>query len=214
MCAVATEPNAIPVSPRWAEKPIHGEQGVQADDPGPTVSRKQSAGRNKAAQAPAGNGLAKCNTDNSRNVNVGVSIEDLQPVTNVELPPWWRELVANEGSKMEGMLCSMGAPAVLPVEVVGHSCEALLDTGASRSFINPRLVEALQLKVWKLSDVCVFTIANGAHLRIDRTVSLTVWCGRECFTGDYLVGPVPYDIVLGLDRLRRHMVSWYFQSDN
>ena len=62
--------------------------------------------------------------------------------------------------------------------------------------------------------MCVFTIANGAQLRIDRTVkSLTVWCGRECFTGDYLVGPVPYDIVLGLDWLTRHKVSWYFQSD-
>ena len=101
---------------------------------------------------------------------------------------------------MGEMLCSTGAPAVLPVDVVGRSCEALLDTGASRSFIYPRLVEALQLKVRKLSDVCVFTIANGAQLRIDRTVkSLTVWCGRECFTGDYLVSPVPYDIVLGLD---------------
>ncbi|CDI87194.1 hypothetical protein, conserved [Eimeria praecox] len=115
---------------------------------------------------------------------------------------------------MEGMLCTVGAPAVLPVEVAGRSCEALLDTGASRSFINPRLVEALQLNVWKLSDVCVFTIANGAQLRIDRTVKrLTVWGGRECFNGDYLVAPVPHDIVLGLDWLTRHKVSWYFQSD-
>ncbi|CDI81421.1 hypothetical protein EAH_00021620 [Eimeria acervulina] len=115
---------------------------------------------------------------------------------------------------MEGMLCSVGTPAVQPVEVVGRSCEALLDTVASRSFINPRLVEALQLKVRKLSDVCVFTVANGSQSRIDRTVkNLTIWCGRECFTGDYLVGPVPYDIVLGFDWLTKHKAAWNFQSD-
>ncbi|CDI87166.1 hypothetical protein EPH_0075340 [Eimeria praecox] len=177
------------------------------------IDLKQSE-RPTAAQAPASNGEEKRNADNSRDVNVGVSVEDRQSVTNVELPPWWRELVANEGSKMEGMLCNVGAPAVLPVEVVGRSCEALLDTGASRSFINPRWVEALQMKVWKLSDVCMFTIVNSAQLRIDRTVKrLTVWCGRECFTGDYLVGSVPYDIVLGLDWFMRHKVSWCFQSD-
>ena len=101
-------------------------------------------------------------------------------------------------------------PAVLPVEVVGRSCEAPLDTGAPRSFISPQLVDALQLKVRKRSDVCVFTVANGAQLRIDRTVkNLTVGCGRECFTGDYVVGPVPYDIVLGFDWLTKHKVSWY-----
>ncbi|CDI84608.1 hypothetical protein EPH_0057980 [Eimeria praecox] len=175
MCA-ETEPNAIPVSPRWAEKLIHKEQGALADDQGPTACRKLSAERPTAAQAPTGNGEEKRNTDNSRDVNVGVSVEDHQSVTNVELPPWWLELVANEGSKMEGMLCNVGAPAVLPVEVVGRSCEALLDTGVSRSFINPPLVEALQLKVWEISDVYVFTIANGAQLRIDRTAKrLTVW---------------------------------------
>ncbi|CDI84803.1 OSJNBa0086B14.15 protein, related [Eimeria praecox] len=215
MCAVATEANAIPVSPRWAEKLIHKEQGAPADDQGQTACRKLSAERPTAAQAPAGNGEEKRNTDNSRDVNVGASVEDHQSVTNVKLPPWWLELVANEGSKIEGMLCNVGAPAVLPGEVVGRSCEALLDTGASRSFINPPFVEALQLKVWKLADVYVFTIANGAQLRIDRTVKrLTIWCGRECFTGDYLVGPVLYDTVLGLDWLTRHKVSWYFQSDN
>ncbi|CDI80340.1 hypothetical protein EPH_0034350 [Eimeria praecox] len=213
-CGVATEPNAISVSPRWAEKVIHKEQGAPADNQGPTACQKQSAERKSAAEAPAGNGVEKRSTDNSRDVNVGVSIEGRQSVTNVELPPWWRELVADEGSKVEGMLCSEGVLAVLPVEVVGHSFEALLDTVASHSFSNPRLVEALHLKVWKLSDVCVLTIAGGAQLRIDRTVkSLTVWCGKECFTGDYLVGPVPCDIVLGLDWLTRHKVSWYFQSD-
>ena len=76
MCAVATAPNVIPVSPRWAEKLTHKEQGDPADNQGPIACRKQLAERNTAVQAPAGNGVEKCNTDNSRNVNVGVSIED------------------------------------------------------------------------------------------------------------------------------------------
>ncbi|CDJ54307.1 hypothetical protein EBH_0057120 [Eimeria brunetti] len=55
---------------------------------------------------------------------------------------------------------------------------------------------------------------NGAQLRIDRVVeNLTAWCGSECFTGDYLVGPVPCEIVLGFDRLKKHRVAWHFQSD-
>ncbi|CDI82851.1 hypothetical protein EPH_0011430 [Eimeria praecox] len=121
MCAVATEPNAIPVSPRWAEKLIHKEQGAPGDDQRPTACRKLSAERQTAAQAPAGNGEEKRNTDSSRDVNVGMSVEDHQSVTNVELPPWWRELVETEGSKMEGMLCTVCAPVVLPVEVAGRS---------------------------------------------------------------------------------------------
>ncbi|CDJ68079.1 OSJNBa0042D13.18 protein, related, partial [Eimeria necatrix] len=31
--------------------------------------------------------------------------------------------------------------------------------------------------------------------------------------GDFLVGPVPYDLVVGLDWLTEHRVAWYFQSD-
>ena len=214
MCAVATEPNAIPVSPRWEEKLIDKEQGAPVDGLGPPACWKLSAERWTAAQATSGNREVAHDADNSREVNDGVSLENSQSVTNVELPPWWRELVVNEGSKKEGMLCSVGTPPVLPVEVVGHSCEARPDNGASRSFINPRLVDTLQLKVRKRSDVRVFTVANGAQLRIDRAVeNLRVWCGRECFTGDYLVGPVPCDIVLGFDWLTRHKVAWYFQSD-
>ncbi|CDI82217.1 OSJNBa0042D13.18 protein, related [Eimeria praecox] len=148
-CGVATEPNAIAVSPQWAEKLIHKEQGAPADEQGPTACRTLSAERKTAAQAPAGNGEVTRNTDNSREVNVGVPIEDRQSVTNVELPPWWRELVASDGSKKEGMLCSASTPAVLPVGVVGRS-----------------------------------------------------------------LGPVPYDIVLGLDWLTKHKLSWYFHSDN
>ncbi|CDJ50398.1 hypothetical protein EBH_0033300 [Eimeria brunetti] len=104
--------------------------------------------------------------------------------------------------------------SILRVEVAGSQCEALLDTGASRSFISPGAVERLQLKVWRLPEECVFTVANGAHLRIDRVVKgLTMWCGATRLAGDFSVGPVPYDLVVGLDWLTNHRLAWYFQSD-
>ncbi|CDI75826.1 hypothetical protein EPH_0006360 [Eimeria praecox] len=81
-CA-ATEPNAIPVSPRWTEELIHKEQGAPEDDQGATACRKLSAEQKTVAQAPAGNGEEKRNTDNSRDVKVGQSIEDRQSVTNI-----------------------------------------------------------------------------------------------------------------------------------
>ncbi|CDJ63606.1 hypothetical protein ENH_00045770 [Eimeria necatrix] len=80
------------------------------------------------------------------------------------------------------------------VEVADSQCEALLDTGASRSFIGPGAVERLQLKARKLPEECV--LANGAHLRIDRVVKgLTMRFGATRLAGDFLVGPVPYDLV-------------------
>ncbi|CDJ33193.1 uncharacterized protein EMH_0015060 [Eimeria mitis] len=35
----------------------------------------------------------------------------------------------------------------------------------------------------------------------------------ECSTGDFLVGPIPYAVILGIDWLVNHKVAWYFQSD-
>ncbi|CDJ47364.1 OSJNBa0079C19.6 protein, related, partial [Eimeria brunetti] len=75
-------------------------------------------------------------------------------------------------------------------------------------------VERLQLKVWRLPEECVRTVANGAQLRIDRVVKgLTMRCGVTRLSGDFLVGPVPSDLVVGLDWLTQHRVAWYFQSD-
>ncbi|CDJ53934.1 hypothetical protein EBH_0060520 [Eimeria brunetti] len=65
-----------------------------------------------------------------------------------------------------------------------------------------------------LPKACSFTVANGEVLNIDRVVPrLSMLCGGECFTGDFLVGPIPYEIILGIDWLVNHQVAWYFQSD-
>ena len=42
---------------------------------------------------------------------------------------------------------------------------------------------------------------------------LTMWCGGARLFGNLLVGPVPYDLVVGHDWLNEHKVAWYFQSD-
>ena len=40
-----------------------------------------------------------------------------------------------------------------------------------------------------------------------------MWCSDVRLCGHFLVGPVPYDIVLGLDWLTEHKVVWSFHSD-
>ncbi|CDJ54045.1 hypothetical protein EBH_0073890 [Eimeria brunetti] len=126
--------------------------------------------------------------------------------------PWWHEGTAPERThEYCGSLCGTGKTAVLQLEIVGHECEGLLDTGASRSFIRPAAVGRLGLRV---RTACLSTVANGEVLRIDRIVlRLSMLCGGECFTGDFLVGPIPYDIIFGIDWLVNHKVAWYFQSD-
>ena len=40
-----------------------------------------------------------------------------------------------------------------------------------------------------------------------------MWCGQDCFTGYFLLGPVPHELLLGLDWLTEQKLAWYFQSD-
>ena len=100
------------------------------------------------------------------------------------------------------------------MEITGEPCEALLDSGASRSFINPVVVERLGLKSTCLPTAHCFTMANGEPISVDRVVyALTIVCNGRCFTGDYLVGPTPYDLILGLDWLKRHGITWSFSAN-
>ncbi|CDJ32458.1 H0124B04.16 protein, related [Eimeria mitis] len=108
----------------------------------------------------------------------------------------------------------MGKSAVLELEITGRGYEGLLDTGASRSFIRPAVVEQLGLKVRNLREAFSFTAANGAIIHIDKEVPrFTMLCGGECFTGDFLAGPITFPIIMGIDWLVNHKVTWYFQSD-
>ncbi|CDJ33140.1 uncharacterized protein EMH_0014930 [Eimeria mitis] len=121
------------------------------------------------------------------------------------IPPWlWTE-ECTAGQQPYGTLCrvcSGGKTAVLRLEILGYQCEGLLDTGASRSFIQPTIVKKLGLRTRALTEEYSFTVANGEVIRIYTEVPrLTIICGRECFTGNFLVGQVPYAVILGIDWL-------------
>ncbi|CDJ64731.1 hypothetical protein, conserved [Eimeria necatrix] len=157
---------------------------------------------------------APCEKADSSGKSAEATEEDCRPEAIETMPHWWRETSTKESSNQGGALCYVGATAVLRVELAGTSCEALLDTSASRSFINPKTVARLQLRVRRLPEEHRFTVATGEQLRIDRVVKgLTTQCGHARLSGDCLVGPVPYDLVLGLDWLTEHKVAWYFQSN-
>ena len=127
--------------------------------------------------------------------------------------PWWRDRVPGDA------LCSIrhtaqGEVAILSMEITGEPREALLDSGASLSFINPAVVESLGLRTTGLNSAHQFTIANGESIKVDKAVyALTTVCNGFCFTGDYLIGPIPYDLLLGLDWLKRHEITWRFSTN-
>ncbi|CDJ68060.1 hypothetical protein ENH_00047390, partial [Eimeria necatrix] len=214
MCAVATGPNAIPVSLELGNQLLRTAGGAYKSDGRAEGSQPFSDTRRESGSASILSGeTADATTDSSRKSAEATEDGYRSDATEI-VPHWWRETCTKESYDKGGALCCAGATAVLRVVLVGSPYEALLDTGASRSFINPKIVERLQLKVRRLPKEHRFTIATGAQLRIDRVVTgLTLWCGHTRFSGDFLVGSVPYGLVLGLDWLTEHKVAWYFQSD-
>ncbi|CDJ51554.1 hypothetical protein EBH_0042700 [Eimeria brunetti] len=212
---VAWGPNSIPVSPDWGKRLLSREEQVRAEGPDMGEIHQPSVEQPHAGTTLLTEEGYRRKRDHSGELNDAAAGGDRPQDTSTKEPQWWREQRALEDTTSKGTLCSVGMTAILRVEVTRSQREALLDTGASRSFISPGAVERLQLKVWKLPEECVFTVANGAQLRIDRVVKgPTMWCGATRLVGDFLVGPVPYDLVVVLDWLTNHRVAWYFQSDN
>ncbi|CDJ41446.1 hypothetical protein, conserved [Eimeria tenella] len=115
-------------------------------------------------------------TDSNR--KPGEAIEDSYRSDATDIVPhWWWETCTKERYDQGGALCYMGTTAVLRVEPAGSPCEALLDTGASRSFISPKTVERLQLKVGRLPEEHRFTVAAVVRVT-DR------WTGEAQLQGD------------------------------
>ncbi|CDJ66936.1 OSJNBa0079C19.6 protein, related, partial [Eimeria necatrix] len=214
MCAVATGPNSIPVSPDWEKRLRMGTERKRTEGPDVGETQQPPADQSHAETTSPIKEWSRRRMDRSGEQNDATTEGDRSQDAGTKELQWWREQRVQEDATPQGTLCSVGMTAVLRVEVAGNQCEALLDTGASRSFISPGAAERLQLRTRKLPEEHVFTVANGAQLRIDRVVKgLTMWCGTARLAGDFLVGPVPYDLVVGLDWLTKHRVAWYFQSD-
>ncbi|CDJ49092.1 hypothetical protein EBH_0023980 [Eimeria brunetti] len=207
-------PNTISVSPNLRQRLLRTERGIRqqrttgpatltpAEPPVPSRTQREQSGYDVGSRT--GSTRKHTQVDTHRVEEEGAAD-----------PYWWRgEPPPEPAYEGYGALCNTGQTAVLKLKIVGDECEGLLDTGASCSFISPPTVERLGLRVRFLPKARTFKIANGEVLHIDRTVTrLHMICGGECFTRDFLVGPIPYDVVLRLDWLINHQVAWYFQSD-
>ncbi|CDJ64775.1 LOW QUALITY PROTEIN: hypothetical protein ENH_00080530 [Eimeria necatrix] len=214
MCEVVTGPNAIPVSLEWGNQLLRTAGRAHTSDGHAEGTQPLSETRRESGSASILNEETPDATTNSSRKSAEATEDGYRSDATDIVPHWWRETCTKESHDQGGALCCAGATAVLRVELAGIPCEALLDTGASRSLIGPKTVERLQLKVRRLPKEHRSTIATGAQLRIDWVVTgLTLWCGHTRFSGDVLVGTVPYDLVLGLDWLTEHKVAGYFQSD-
>ncbi|CDJ65372.1 OSJNBa0042D13.18 protein, related, partial [Eimeria necatrix] len=189
-------PNSIPVSPDWGKRLRIGEERERPEGPDVGETQLPLADQSHAETTLQIKEGSRRRLDHSGEQNDATTEGDRPQDTSTKELQWWREQRVQEDATPKGTLCSVGMTAVLRVEVAGNQCEALLDTGASRSFISPGAVERLQLRTRKLPEEHVFTVANGAQLRIVRVVKgLTMWCGTARLAGDFLVGPVPYDLV-------------------
>lgn len=129
---------------------------------------------------------------------------------------WWRQgKGAASPSEVSpgGTMCGAGETAVVRVEVAGVPCRALLDSGASCSFAHPSLLDKVPLVSEILPSTFSFVLANSSPLIVSRALkSLSLWCGDVCVTGDFLLGPIPYDFVFGMDWLRAYKALWDFNA--
>ncbi|CDJ70368.1 hypothetical protein, conserved [Eimeria necatrix] len=214
MCAVATVPNTIPVSFGWGSKLLNTEDRANTRDEHAQRAKPPWKMRWESRPAPIRREEASCEKRDGSRKPTEVTREGYKPEEAKIEPQWWRKTSAKEAYNKGGALFYVRATAVLRVDVAGSPCDALLDTGTSRSFISPKTIEQLKVKVRRLKVEHRFRVVTGEQFFIDHVLAgLTMWCGHANYSGDFLVGPVPYDLVLGLVWLNGHKVAWYFQSD-
>ena len=98
---------------------------------------------------------------------------------------------------------------VLLFRLKGNEYVALLDSGASQSFITPHLARVLNAKKKRLKVPLLFSVANGASIKVyDIVQNVQMELEKGTFTGDFLVAPVPYDALIGMDWLKQHKATW------
>ena len=97
------------------------------------------------------------------------------------------------------------------VEVQGRPVQALIDTGSTHSLIAADLCDDLQISTEKLAGTIDITLGNGRHMRVDRGVwGLRCQAGPLSFRLNALVGPIAFDMILGLPFLCKERVFWRF----
>ena len=112
---------------------------------------------------------------------------------------WWRD-VSMYGSNM-----NIGAGELRGVQltIFGRRIFALIDSGATHSFLTPEIVDVFQLKTTPVPKPVVLMMGNKTQTVVSTQVQdLYLRVGRFGFVGSFLVAPVPFDVVLGLDWLQ------------
>ncbi|CDJ40976.1 hypothetical protein, conserved [Eimeria tenella] len=143
MCAVATAPNAIPVSLGWENKLLNTEDRANTRDQ--HVKRAKPPWKTRWESRPAltRRGEAPCEKKDSSVKPTEVTGEGYRPEEAEIEPQWWRKTSAKEAYNKKRALFYVCATAVLRVEVAGSPCGGALETGTSRSFISSKTVEWL-----------------------------------------------------------------------
>ncbi|KAL8442273.1 hypothetical protein Emed_007349 [Eimeria media] len=127
-----------------------------------------------------------------------------QPVSKStdSLPLWWRNVHQSKPLVFLSQASQEARLAGLQVSLWGKEVLALLDTGATHSFVSPRLVDELQLQTKTPPEPMYLTVASGQQLEVPALIpKVSFKVGNFGTSGRFLVAPVPYPIILGLDWL-------------
>ena len=101
--------------------------------------------------------------------------------------------------------------AYLDVSILGRPVQALVDTGSTHSVISADLCDELQINTVKMGKQVELTLGNGIEMRVDRCVNgLRCQSGPLTFYLSALVGPVAFDLILGMPFLHTERVFWKF----
>ena len=102
----------------------------------------------------------------------------------------------------------------LKLTIFGKTVNALVDSGATHSFVSPELVDRLRLRLDSDFEPLTLTIANRDLVRIDsRVKEIYVRIGQFGFKASFLVAPIPYDALLGVDWLRGFKATTHWGSN-
>ena len=129
ICAVATGPNAIPVSLEWGNQlPSTAERTNTSDGHAEGTQSLSETWWESGSASILSEETPEATTDSSRKSAEATEDGYRSDATEI-VPHWWRETCTKEPYNQGEALCYVGATAVLRVELAGSPCEALLDTG-------------------------------------------------------------------------------------
>ncbi|CDJ43585.1 hypothetical protein ETH_00030660 [Eimeria tenella] len=123
MRAVATGPNAIPVSLERGNSLRNTEEENKMSDEVVQGTQPPLEARLEFGPAPMRNEEAPCVKADSSGKSTEATEEPCGPEAIETMPHWWRETTAKESCNQGGDFCYVNATAVLRVELAGSSCE-------------------------------------------------------------------------------------------